>query len=437
MANGPSPQYPVMGGPSLQSVMGRHRMFLEDAMYADERQRERQADLLEKGGKGAYEYDKMLRGFMEAKYANPNLTFWDYASKPSVGAAFRKQGREQIAEKALVQSYDDYESYKAVFESRGDKVPITKAQWTEVSGQEIEGLGFRARHKAGLKGIFGRDRPKKIEPKMPYNIETKKIMEEAELSGVGAEKEFARREAEAISKAKSAEEQKLLVEALEKKNIGKGARTTMVPYEKTPESVKEGLVTAKEFEAAKIWKETGDISKSTSGKWDKLINVLSKKDAVTQGKFAYDASSPLNYAQQKDLWKTGGNLQKAVEVSPGATKVAGEVGKEVVEAAGEEAAKGGLKSALSTAGYGLSLGGGLYTAAKGETTQQRVGGGIAAAGGAAGLIAATNFWNPVGWAAAIPAALSIGGGAVTATGGKKNRLGGTPLDRYRRRIGII
>jgi len=399
MANGPSPQYPVMGGPSLQSVMGRHRMFLEDAMYADERQRERQADVLEKGAKGAYEYDKMLRGFMEAKYANPNLTFWDYVSKPSVGAAFRKQGREKIAEATL-------------------------------AGEKIEGMGIGARHKAGLKGIFGRDKPKKVEQTIPYNIETKRIMDEAEASGVGAEEEFARREAEAISKAKSAEEQKLLVDALEKKNIGKGARTTMAPYEKTPEVVKEGLISSKDLKAAKIWKETGDISQATVNKYDKLISALPKKDALDQGKFIYDSSKPLNYAQQRELWKAGGNLQKAVEVTPGATEV-------VAETAGKEAAKGGLKSALSTAGYGLSLGGGLYTAAKGETTQQRVGGGIAAAGGAAGLIAATNFWNPVGWAAAIPAALSIGGGAVTATGGKKNRLGGTPLDRYRRRIGII
>tara|TARA_R110000737_G_scaffold350826_2_gene391052 strand:- start:344 stop:1567 length:1224 start_codon:yes stop_codon:yes gene_type:complete len=407
MANGPYPQYPVMGGPSLQSVMGRQRMGIEDAMYAAESQRERQSDLMEKGAKGAYEYDKMLRGFMEAKYANPDLTFWDYASKPSVGAAFRKQGREKIAEATL-------------------------------AGKEIEGMGIGARHKAGLKGIFGRDRPKKVEPTIPYNIETKRRMDEAELSGVGAEKEFARREAEAISKAKSAEEQKLLMEALDKKNLGKGARTTMVPKpvtEVVPESVKEGLMTAKEFETAETWKDTSDKSKATYEQTGKLVSALTKRDVVTQGKFTYDGSNPLNYAQQKKLWQAGGNLEKAVEAVPGATTAATDVGEAVAEEVGKETAKGGLKTALGAAGSALALGGGLYTAAKGDTTQQRVGGGVAAAGGAAGLIAATNFWNPVGWAAAIPAALSIGGGALTATGGKS--YGSTPHDSYRRRIGII
>ena len=154
-----------------------------------------------------------------------------------------------------------------------------------------------------------------------------------------------------------------------------------------------------------------------------------------KGKFTYDGSNPLNYAQQKKLWQAGGNLEKAVEAVPGATTAATDVGEAVAKEAGKETAKGGLKTALGAAGSALALGGGLYTAAKGDTTQQRVGGGVAAAGGAAGLIAATNFWNPVGWAAAIPAALSIGGGALTATGGKT--YGSTPHDSYRRRIGII
>ena len=121
--------------------------------------------------------------------------------------------------------------------------------------------------------------------------------------------------------------------------------------------------------------------------------------------------------------------------------MAGEVGKEVTEAAGEEAVKGGLKATLGKAvGPTLSaagLAGGLYAMKTGKTEESRIGGGIAAAGGAAGLVAATNFWNPVGWAAAIPAALSIAGAAYGSTGGKSDPLSSTPLGRYRRRIGII
>ena len=67
-----------------------------------------------------------------------------------------------------------------------------------------------------------------------------------------------------------------------------------------------------------------------------------------------------------------------------------------------------------------------------ETAQ--LGGAIQTAGGVAGLVAMTNFWNPVGWAAAIPAVLSVGGSLMG--GGGTDPLAKTPLGRYRRRVGI-
>ena len=487
MANGPSPQYPVMGGPSLQSVMGRHRMGIEDAMYAAERQRERQYDLAEKGAKGAYEYDKMLRGFMEAKYANPELTFWDYVSKPSVGAAFRKQGREKIAEATL-------------------------------AGEEIEGMGIGARHKAGLKGIFGRDRPKKVEegvPDMP-TIQ-KNRLEAIEMEKRRVAKLGVRSKEQQILDAKSAKEQKILMKELEKRNLergegtGKGARTTMEPAEGADvaitkkdriEALKNALKGGKlnetqtaqfkqeiallvgegdEKQIAKFIKENPNLKKDILLQQQVVpsgapVESLAKKQEIYNkalekagGKFKY--TGPPIEAQDvtgktveqlfgkkpteagETVAKVFGEKSTQAEINAAIAKatkvvearkaagVAGEVGKEVTEAAGEEAVKGGLKATLGKAvGPTLSaagLAGGLYAMKTGKTEESRIGGGIAAAGGAAGLIAATNFWNPVGWAAAIPAALSIGGGAVTATGGKKNRLGGTPLDRYRRRIGII
>jgi len=104
----------------------------------------------------------------------------------------------------------------------------------------------------------------------------------------------------------------------------------------------------------------------------------------------------------------------------------------------DEPAKGGLKETLGKAGkgvgYGLSAVKGVQRLAEGETGEERLGGAVQAAGGVAGLVAMTNFWNPVGWAAAIPLALSVGGGLMG--GGGNDALSKTPLGRYRRRVGI-
>jgi hypothetical protein len=103
------------------------------------------------------------------------------------------------------------------------------------------------------------------------------------------------------------------------------------------------------------------------------------------------------------------------------------------EAENVPGAAGGLKKVLGGIGSAYSIGTGLSKMqSKDETT--RLGGGLQVAGGAAGLVAMTNFWNPVGWAAAIPAALSIGGGLMG--GGGSDPLAKTPLGRYRRRVGI-
>ena len=75
---------------------------------------------------------------------------------------------------------------------------------------------------------------------------------------------------------------------------------------------------------------------------------------------------------------------------------------------------------------------GAKKAVHGDTRQERVGGAVQTAGGIAGVLAATNAWNPVGWAAAIPAALSIGGGMYSATGNKRM----TTLEMRRRRLGL-
>ena len=359
MANGNYAPYPDPIAPSFQSFAERQRMLIDDAIAEQEAQEERKTGVLKAGAKAGFEYDQMLRGYMEAKYANPNLTFWEYSTKPSVGAAFRKQGREQIAEKALVQSYDNYEDYKAVFESRGDKVPITKAQWTEVSGQEIEGLGFRARHKAGLKGIFGRDRPKKVEAPV-----------------VG---------------------EKVVELTSEQENIGEAGKSL--------------------------------------GTIDKLIG--GKKPVADTG-----AQVTIGKIKQAKVLATGTDPATiSTEAAAGLEPVAGEVAKagtgEVAKAGAGEAAKGGLKSALGKGvagvGYAASIGAGISKLQSKDETA-RLGGAMQTAGGVAGLVAMTNWWNPVGWAAAIPAVLSVGGGLMG--GGGTDPLAGTPLGKYRRRVGI-
>ena len=333
MANGQQiSRYPVMGGPQLSSIIARQRMALDDAIYATEKQRERQLGVAKAGGKGIVEYDKMLRGFMEAKYANPQLTFWDYVSKPSVGAAFRKQGRDLIVEDVK-------------------------------AGRDVKGMDFFSRQKAGLKGVFGKD-------EMPQTLE------QAE---VGAKK----------------------VAGMEKSGV----------------------------------EIIGDDIADIGSAYVQKAEVGAKEVAGMVEGDVTQALDPSLQALQDRLTSSTANLEQA------------EIGldKAFAEAAGkgatEEASKAGLKEVLGTgakgATYGLSLASGIKDISKGKTTEQRTGGALKAAGGAAGLVAMTNFWNPVGWVAALPAALSIAGQGVGMMGGKGNDpLSKTPLGRYRRRVGV-
>ena len=129
MADVQYPQYPDPIGPSFSSLAQRQRMEIEDALAAEQAQKEREQKVITQGGKAFVGYNEMLRGFMEAKYASPELKFWDYVQNPSVGAAYRLEGKRKILE--------DVKS--------------------GVDPKDIPGMKFGERHKAGLKGIFGGD----------------------------------------------------------------------------------------------------------------------------------------------------------------------------------------------------------------------------------------------------------------------------------------
>jgi hypothetical protein len=279
------PQYPVQEGPSFSSIAQRQRMLLDDAMIADQEQKARTQKVAVAGGKTFVGYDKMLRGFMEAKYANPELKFWDYASNPTTGAAYRLQGRTKIAK--------DIEA--------------------GVDPKDIPGMNFIERQKAGLKGVFGKDAPLDLKSDAP-------IVESLKESG-----------------------QKKVAEA--------GMGLDPVP---------------------------GDAM-----------------------------------AAQLEYDDMAANLAK------------------------EEAAKGGLKSTLGKVAGGVGAGISIASGAQrlqSEDEMTRLGGALQVGGGVAGAVALTNFWNPVGWAAAVPAALSIGGGLIG--GGSNDMLGRTPIGRARRRLNI-
>jgi len=130
-----APQYPAPASPSFSSLVQRQRMFMDDAMVATQSAEERKNKLLSTGGKAFVGYDKMLRGFMEAKYANPELKFWDYAQNPSTSAAYRIQGQRKIA--------DDVAA--------------------GVDIKDIPGMKFGSRQKEGLKGIFGKGTAPELE----------------------------------------------------------------------------------------------------------------------------------------------------------------------------------------------------------------------------------------------------------------------------------
>ena len=322
-----APQYPVSTGPTFSSIAQRQRMELDDALAAQTAAEQRRAGVAMKGGKAFVGYDKMLRGFMEAKYARPELKFWDYATNPSAGAAYRLQGRKKIGV--------DLEAGMDI--------------------KDIPGMGFVSRQKAGLKGLLGRDA-------LPELKSDAKIIDSMEKAG---EKRLASRGASEID----------------------ATEPSISPLE-------EQIRRAKEYKlSASGGADPADIQKA---------QILQQKNIDS-------------------LNLTGAGDDAMAAVQPGA----------------EEVAKGGLKSTLGKVaggvGAGLSVAAGVEKL-KSKDQATRIGGAMQVAGGAAGAVALTNFWNPVGWAAAIPAALSIGGGLMG--GGGADPLAKTPLGRYRRRVGI-
>ena len=146
MANGQTqaPLYPAPIAPSFQSFAERQRMAIDDAIAETEAHEERTTGVLKAGAKTGFEYDKMLRGYMEAKYANPNLTFWEYATKPSVAGAFQAAGRKKIADHI----------------SGGGDI------------KDVPGMSFGERQKAGIRGILGADKPEpSVQPVADKTIE--------------------------------------------------------------------------------------------------------------------------------------------------------------------------------------------------------------------------------------------------------------------------
>ena len=354
MANGPiqAPQYPSPITPSFASFSMRQRMSIEDALAAESAQKERQLRLGKAGARGAYEYDKFLRGYMEAKYANPELTYWDYVKKPAVAGAFRAEGRKKIAEH---------------IKAGGDI-------------DELPGMTFSERHKAGLKGLFEKKAKEPKVPDVPTKYPAGHPRARAE-SALNVERAIA--ESEAI----------------------KTTATRDAPLE--------------QLDPSKLLSKSAEMEKTTGTAVETIGKLIESSKPVA------DTGAQV----------TIGKIKPAKVLATGTDPAT--ISTEA--AAGLEPAKAGIKETLGKGvkglGYGASLVSGAQKLAKGKTTQEQVGGGLQAAGGAAGLVAMTNWWNPVGWAAAIPAALSIGGGMLGATQGG-DPIMSTPLGKYRRRVGV-
>ena len=577
-----APQYPAPITPSFASFSARQRMEIEDALAAEQAQKERQLAVGRAGLKFGYEYDKMLRGYMEAKFANPELTYWDYVRKPAVGGAFRAEGRKKIAEH---------------IKAGGDI-------------DELPGMTFSERHKAGLKGFFEKDAPPPAaattttqtaaQPKQPLAERGSLAAAQAEIEAIEAggplptsSQEAAGRELESIKRGEkiSAGQTDILKQlkglkataevhpgAMEYGPAGSAGPDMSKPvYDETGRKVFGGTFDELEYEQAEQFRTLDEAQKSTESaselvtslqearsgernmplwgrKWgegEDPVGAFDKKaaaeDLALENKFKAEDLALGKRVKTEGGWKTvrkgewrvagtkltdmggkhigdvgkaGGkpiyqnivNLQKKgkggkdlvnyqqifkftdpegtdsyyrmagvggnnevqarnpgrfissaghgfnqkqmdlhgmtkVNIDPSVIEAAGGESKyfkseefkkafPMPEAAGETA-KAGLKETLGKGaaglGYGASVVSGAQKLAKGETTEEKIGGGLQVAGGAAGLVAMTNFWNPVGWAAAIPAALSIGGGLM---GGGSDPLAKTPLGRYRRRVGI-
>ena len=412
-----APQYPAPMTPSFQSFAERQRMEIDDAIAAAEEQKERQLRVGMAGGKAVYEYDKVLRGYMEAKYVNPELKYWDYMKNPTVAAVYRTAGREKIGEHITAGGDID----------------------------ELPGMTFGERHKAGLKELFGKK--ESVDSKMaaaeseaikkaggPAAYETdvlskaKKIARPTDAGYYDVDPELVgARKALTSGTAEMKETTETAVETIGKiagkKRLAatwrKGAGGPNIP--KSPISpLEEQIQRAKEYKDLPF----GGADPATTQK----AQILQQKniDSLNLTELVAGPQASIGEITQAK------NLPYGTDVSKLSAKAAAGL-----ETGAGETAKAGLKETLGKTatglGYGVSIASGAQKLkSKDETT--RLGGGLQVAGGAAGLVAMTNFWNPVGWAAAIPAALSIGGGLMG--GGGNDPLAKTPLGRYRRRVGI-
>ena len=547
MANGNYAPYPDPIAPSFQSFAERQRMLIDDAIAEREAQEKRVGGVAKAGAKAGFEYDQMLRGYMEAKYANPNLTFWEYSTKPSVGGAFRAEGRKKIA---------------AHISEGGDI-------------KDIPGVSFGERQKAGFRGILGADKRErdarlaeiaKDEPRVQKMAEqemskvTSKLPESqsASLKDIGKDIEGVRKKGEkfhrisegitdlghkqygedqtlvklkeqistsganvreAVYDAQSSIENIMERKPLSEKPLSEvvppsperyetetwaeatsdpgktrvgvaGTRPEGGPFKTTFDpatgAYKRTLETNVNMRGGKLYRmgeggslqgtHIGDVEQGgmpvfsrpiTKGK-DVVGSAQIFKFTDPEGVASYyeGATKGTNYnllrrkGQERFLTAAGADFDpramepfgmKKLDIDPSIIESAGGPGEyfkseaftkahTVPEIAGE-AGKGGLKEALGkagTVGKGLGYAGSVAMGVKKMQSKDgtaRVGGAVQTAGGVAGLVAMTNFWNPVGWAAAIPAALSIGGGLMGAGGGT-DPLAGTPLGKYRRRVGI-
>ena len=604
MANGNYAPYPDPIAPSFQSFAERQRMLIDDAIAEREAQEKRVGGVAKAGAKAGFEYDQMLRGYMEAKYANPNLTFWEYSTKPSVGGAFRAEGRKKIA---------------AHISEGGDI-------------KDIPGVSFGERQKAGFRGILGADKRErdarlaeiaKDEPRVQKMAEQElESLNDIGKDVAGVKKTVdGRKPFEAMESLEQLDASKLLskspkaTEAAEKslgtidkliggkkpvgvvdpqvsigeitqaKNLSSGTDVTKLSAEAAAgiepvageagkgglkEALGKAVGTAQEniagyftspneesaaqfgdkFLAWQLRRNKLDVSRKEATRLkDAGFDIGERKTAelaearigppttkttakvtqtqstsktnvsmrggklyrmgegggaqgtyfgdvevggmpvfsrpITKGKdvvgsaqifkftdpegvasYYEGATKGTNYnllrrkGQSRFLTAAGADFDpramehfgmKKLDIDPSIIESAGGPGEyfkseaftkahTVPEIAGE-AGKGGLKEALGkagTVGKGLGYAGSVAMGVKKMQSKDgtaRVGGAVQTAGGVAGLVAMTNFWNPVGWAAAIPAALSIGGGLMGAGGGT-DPLAGTPLGKYRRRVGI-
>ena len=494
------PQYPSQIGPQFSSLADRYRMNVQDALAADVGQKERQTGLLEGGGKAFLSYDKVLRGFSEARLANPELKFWEYVSNPQIASAYRKQGRDVIAQ--------------AIKKGRDVR--------------NIPGTRFAERQKAGIKGVFGKDEPGETWWQEGFGSkEEKKTAKELANKAISDEKSFLKNQSAEVKKARdiryaggktptkefyeselkkkrekyysedALRATKKAKEDFKKYNLElqkKSAETTPAFQDASKKRIEEILDNYKfdkvtESELLGIPMGDYQTDEFNAGQWSAvkpgggrvlgagsystspLATQTQKKDALSE---TYKAHAERGISQIPTKGKTRDNLslnqeftldrkpavvtqaQKVETVKAGGASIAPEpvkdIGQTVAKIGGEGATQVEIDMAMQEAqkrlalkdtlgkagkvvsgvGYGVSAVSGAKKAVHGDTRQERVGGAVQTAGGIAGVLAATNAWNPVGWAAAIPAALSIGGGMYSATGNKRM----TPLEMRRRRLGL-